>query len=68
MTVLKATTTQYNALNGYRNGASELLFVKDGNDNWIVGLSVLSDPAFTEIHSQLNELEQITYVPPQIEI
>jgi len=68
MTVLKANQTQYNALNGYKNGASELLFATDGNGNHIVGLNVLSDPAFEEIHEQLNELERITYVPPQIEI
>jgi quinol-cytochrome oxidoreductase complex cytochrome b subunit len=44
MIVLHPNTTQYNALNGYKHKSSELLFVKDGSDRWIVGLQVLSDP------------------------
>ena len=63
MIVLKATQAQYEALDGYRNGDNLLKFAKDGNDNWIVGTAVLNDSAFSEIHDQLNELEQITYVP-----
>jgi hypothetical protein len=61
MIVLHPNLEQYNALNGYRNNASELLFVKDGSDRWIVGLEVLNDPNFSEIHNQLNELERIEY-------
>jgi hypothetical protein len=47
----------------------ELLFVKDGSDRWIVGLQVLNDPNFAEIHDQLNELERIEYTPfpPEID-
>lgn len=63
MIVLKATQAQYEALDGYRNGDNLLRFVKDGNDNWIVGTAVLNDSAFAAIHDQLNELEQINYVP-----
>ena len=63
MIVLKATQAQYEALDGYRNGDNLLKFAKDGNDNWIVGTAVLNDSAFAAIHDQLNELEQITYVP-----
>ena len=63
MTVLHPNTEQYNALNGYKNNASELLFVKDGSDRWIVGLEVLNDPNFEAIHDQLNELERIEYTP-----
>ena len=63
MIVLHPNTTQYNNLNGYRYKSSELLFVKDGNDNWIVGTAVLDDSAFAAIHDSLNELERITYVP-----
>jgi hypothetical protein len=63
MIVLHPNTTQYNALNGYKNKSSELLFVKDGSDKWIVGLQVLDDPHFSEIHEQLNELERIEYTP-----
>jgi len=63
MTVLHPNLEQYTALNGYKNNASELLFVKDGSDRWIVGLEVLNDPNFSEIHDQLNELERIEYTP-----
>ena len=60
--VLKATQTQFESLNGYKNGNNVLIFAKDGNDNWIVGLEVLQDMAFDAIHDQLNELERIEYV------
>jgi hypothetical protein len=63
MIVLKATPTQYKALDGYKNGDNLLKFAKDGNDNWIVGTAVLDDSAFAAIHKQLNELERIEYVP-----
>jgi hypothetical protein len=63
MIVLHPNTEQYNSLNGYRHNSSELLFVKDGSDRWIVGLQVLDDPNFSEIHDQLNELERIEYTP-----
>jgi hypothetical protein len=63
MIVLHPNETQYNALNGYKNNSSELLFVKDGSDRWIVGLEVLNDPNFAEIHEQLDELERIEYTP-----
>ena len=68
MKVLKATETQYNALDGYRNGNFVLKFAKDANDNWIVGKSVLTDPNFAAIHDQLNELEKIEFVKPQNEV
>ena len=69
MIVLHPNATQYNALNGYRYKNSELLFVKDGSDKWIVGLQVLDDPNFSEIHDQLEQLERIEYTPfpPEIE-
>lgn len=63
MIVLLATQEQYNNLNGYVNGPNELLFVKDGSDRWIVGTEVLGDPAFSEIHAQLEELERVEYTP-----
>jgi hypothetical protein len=70
MIVLHPTTEQYNALNGYKHKSSELLFVKDGSDRWIVGTQVLDDPNFAEIHDALNELERIEYTPfpPEPEI
>jgi hypothetical protein len=61
--VLHPNAEQYAALNGYRHNSSELLFVKDGSDRWIVGLEVLNDSNFAEIHDQLNELERIEYTP-----
>jgi hypothetical protein len=63
MIVLHPNTEQYTALNGYKNKSSELLFVKDGGNRWIVGLEVLNDTNFSEIHDQLNELERIEYTP-----
>jgi hypothetical protein len=64
MIVLHPTDEQYTALNGYQYESSELLFVKDGSDRWIVGLEVLSDSNFAEIHDQLDQLERIEYTPP----
>lgn len=64
MIVLSATQEQYNNLNGYVNGPNELLFVKDGSDRWIVGTEVLEDPAFSEIHVQLEELERVEFTKP----
>jgi hypothetical protein len=64
MIVLHPNTEQYNALNGYKHNSSELLFVEDGSDRWIVGLEVLDDPNFAEIHDQLELLERIEYTPP----
>ena len=62
--VLHPNIDQYNALNGYKNETSELLFVLDGSNRYIVGLEVLDDPNFADIHDQLNELERIEYTPP----
>lgn len=64
MKVLKPTQAQYDKLDGYTNGNSVLKFVKDGNDNWIVGKSVLTDPKFSAIHDKLSELVEIDYVKP----
>lgn len=63
MIVLYPNTDQYNALNGYQKNTSELLFVLDGSGRYIVGLEVLNDPNFIEIHDALNELERIEYTP-----
>ena len=63
MIVLHPNAEQYTSLNGYKYKSSELLFVKDGSDRWIVGLQVLNDPNFEAIHDQLNELERIEYTP-----
>jgi hypothetical protein len=62
MKVLKANKTQYNQLNGYEIGVSKLEFVKDGANNWIVGLDVIHNGNFLDIREQLLELEEIEYI------
>jgi hypothetical protein len=68
MIVLHPNTEQYNYLNLFTYGTSELIFVKDGNNRWIVGMEVLNDSNFLEIHDQLNELERIQYIQPPFPI
>jgi hypothetical protein len=63
MMVLHATQEQYDILNGYEYGNSLLEFVKDADNKWITGLSVLNDSNFAEIHNQLEQLERIQYTP-----
>jgi len=63
MIVLHPNEEQYTALNGYKNKTSEILFVLDGSDKWIVGLEVLNDPNFSEIYNQLNYLERVKFTP-----
>ena len=63
MIVLHPNTEQYTDLNGYKYKSSQLIFVKDGSDKWVVGLQVLNDPNFAEIHEQLDQLERIEYTP-----
>jgi hypothetical protein len=63
MRVLKATQSQYEALNGYTYKVNTLQFAKDGNDNWIVGKEVIHNGNFLEIRTQLLELTEIDYVP-----
>jgi hypothetical protein len=65
MKVLKGTTKQVSDLTGtYANGA-EIRFVKDGNDNNIIGLEVLTDDDFIEIREQLLALTKSDYVKPK---
>jgi hypothetical protein len=68
MIVLKATELQYKSLNGYTKKQSQLLFIKDKFDNWIVGKEVLNDVNFLEIKPQLLELTEIDFIPKEIEI
>lgn len=64
MKVLKATQSQYDQLNGYEIGVSKLEFVKDGANNWIVGLEVVDNGNFLAIRNELLQLEQIDYIEP----
>jgi hypothetical protein len=63
--VLHPNAQQYNALNGYKHNASELLFVLDGSGRYIVGLEVLNDSNFAEIYDQLEQLERIEFTPSE---
>jgi hypothetical protein len=63
MLVLKANEEQYNALNRYENNGNVLEFSKDKNNNWVVGINVLTAECFYEIWQELSELETIEYVP-----
>lgn len=63
MIVLHANDEQHAQLNGYRKNESELLFAIDGSGKFIVGLEVLNDANFTDIHEQLDALERIEYTP-----
>lgn len=63
MLVLKANIEQYNALNHYENNGNVLEFVKDGNNNWIVGMNVLTAECFYEIWHDLSQLETIEFIP-----
>jgi len=68
MEVLKANTAQYEALNGFSNGNSRIKFVKDADDNYIIGKEVLTDDKFLEIRNQLKQLEVINYNPKNTEL
>ena len=63
MKVLKANEAQYKELNGYKNLPYILEFIKDADDNWIVGVEVLSCDYFSSIMDKLKELEIIDYNP-----
>jgi hypothetical protein len=63
MIVLHPNEEQYKALNGYTNGVYKLIFAIDGSGRYIVGLEVLDEPKFSEIHEQLLQLERIEYTP-----
>lgn len=63
MKVLKATESQYNSLNGRVNGNSLLNFVKDADNNFIVGKEVLMDASWKAIRSDLEQLQEINFNP-----
>ena len=63
MIVLHANNEQHAQLNGYQKNESILLFAIDGSGKYIVGLEVLNDPNFADIHEQLDALERIEYTP-----
>lgn len=67
MKVIKATNAQVKTLNGiYKNG-SVLQFALDGAGNNIVGLAILDNPDFEDIHEELAALPQIDYIKPNVD-
>lgn len=63
MIVLHANNEQYAQLNGYQKNESILIFAIDGSGKYIVGLEVLNDSNFADIHEQLDALDRIEYTP-----
>lgn len=63
MIVLHANNEQHARLNGYRKNESILIFAIDGSGKFIVGLEVLNDPNFSDIHEQLDALDRVEYTP-----
>ena len=50
-------------LDGYTNGNNVLIFATDADGNKIVGVEVLNDTAFSDIHNELSQQPQIVYKP-----
>lgn len=50
-------------LDGYTNGVNVLQFAEDKNGNKILGVEVLTDPAFAAIKSELEQQPKIDYIP-----
>ena len=64
MIVLKAPTTyRKEKIEGLTIGSNLIRFVKDANNNWIVGKDILTDPNFTHLQSEFVSLEEIEYNP-----
>jgi len=61
--VLKATIYKKNKLEGYYINGSELKFIQDVNDNWVVNEAVLYDDNFIDIRIDLEMLPIIEYQP-----
>jgi hypothetical protein len=68
MEVLTANTAQYENLEGFSNGNSHIKFIKDADDNNIIGKEVLNDYKFFEIRDSLKELQVISYNSKEEEI
>ena len=66
--VLKATPAQKNQLEGDYNNGHIIRFIEDADGNWILGVSILTDPNFAEINAALDNLPRIPYNPQKIAI
>jgi hypothetical protein len=64
--VLKATQEQYNELNGFTYGVSILEFIKDKNNQWVIGEEVINNDDFLSIKDKLLNLTVIEFIPPII--
>lgn len=68
MIVLTATVEQKEALEGFYENGTELRFIQDANDNWVVNIHVIENGSFLEIREELQSLPQIVYQPKIINI
>ena len=66
MIVINCNTVLH--LDGYTNGNNVIQFTIDADGNKVVGVEVLNDEAFTEIHDELAACPLIEYkpIPPEI--
>lgn len=55
-------------LDGFTNGVNVLIFATDADGDKIVGVEVLNDVAFAEIHDELAACPQILYKPIETDI
>lgn len=66
MKVLLATNEQKKDLEGIYKSGSELKFILDFNNNWVVNKNVIDDGNFSDINKQLKELKEIEFIPAYI--
>jgi hypothetical protein len=64
--VLKATQEQYNKLNGYTNGLHSIQFIKDANNNWVIGQEILNDISYQFIWGDIKLMPLIDWCDPFI--
>jgi hypothetical protein len=66
--VLIANEEQYERLNGYENNNNHLIFTKDRDNRWVVGVDNIDNPEFIDIMEDLKELVIGEYLEPLFEI
>ena len=63
MRVLKASDYQKRKLQGEQREGFKINFVKDADGNWIIGKGILENPAFADLRSSLERLNEIEHNP-----
>jgi len=64
MIVLKAPTYyRKKKIEDLTSGAHLIRFIKDANENWIVGKQILNDPNFEHLKGEFEHLEEVEYSP-----